>query len=170
MSRATSLTHWGAFTAEVRDDEIVSVAPFPGDSDPSRLLGNIPGWLRHRARITTPAIRRGWLDDGPGPSAARGADEFVAVDWPELIEVLAGELRRVVDTYGNPAIYGGSYGWASAGRFNHAQGQVHRFLNLLGGYTASRHDCTGAAVLVQVEKFVGPLPPVRAYDPPVRAG
>jgi biotin/methionine sulfoxide reductase len=31
-------------------------------------------------------------------------------------------------------VYGGSYGWASAGRFHHAQSQVHRFLNCLGGY------------------------------------
>ena len=55
--------------------------------------------------------------------------------WDELTELLAGELRRVVDTHGNEAIYGGSYGWASAGRFHHAQSQVHRFLKLLGGYT-----------------------------------
>ena len=27
------------------------------------------------------------------------------------------------------AVFGGSYGWASAGRFHHAQSQLHRFLN-----------------------------------------
>ena len=53
------------------------------------------------------------------------------MSWDELTELLAGELRRVVDTHGNEAIYGGSYGWASAGRFHHAQSQVHRFLNSL---------------------------------------
>ncbi len=35
---------------------------------------------------------------GPGPSTRRGADEFVAVSWDELTELLAGELRRVVDS------------------------------------------------------------------------
>jgi biotin/methionine sulfoxide reductase len=29
------------------------------------------------------------------------------------------------------------------------------------------HGCTGAHVLVQVEKFIGPLPPLRAHEPPL---
>ncbi|MGH3644429.1 MAG: hypothetical protein ACRDUX_36055, partial [Mycobacterium sp.] len=36
---STSLTHWGAFTADVRDGDIASVRPFNGDADPSPLLG-----------------------------------------------------------------------------------------------------------------------------------
>ncbi|WP_445271038.1 molybdopterin-dependent oxidoreductase, partial [Streptomyces sp. DSM 41634] len=119
-----SLAHWGAFTADLADGDISAVTPLAGDADPSPLLGNLAGSIRHRSRVTGPAVRRGWLDDGPGPSAERGADEYVAVSWDELTELLAGELRRVVDTYGNEAIYGGSYGWASAGRFHHAQSQV----------------------------------------------
>src|SRR6202008_1774445 len=130
----TSLTHWGAFSAGIESGDIAYVTPLDGDTDPSPLLGNLPGAVRHRSRIATPAVRRGWLRDGPGPSTRRGADEFVAVSWEELTELLACELRRVVDTHGNEAIYGGSYGWASAGRFHHAQSQVHRFLNCLGGY------------------------------------
>ncbi|MBI3693015.1 MAG: molybdopterin-dependent oxidoreductase, partial [Mycolicibacterium aromaticivorans] len=151
----SSLTHWGAFRADVADGEIVAVTPFPGDTDPSPLLGNLPGSLRHSSRIATPAVRRGWLRDGPGPTSARGADEFVALDWEELTELLAGELRRVVDTYGNEAIYGGSYGWASAGRFHHAQSQVHRFLKLLGGYTFSRHSYSLGATGVIMPRVVG---------------
>jgi len=131
MAAPTSLTHWGAFTADIEAGDIASVTPFDGDTDPSPLLGNLPGSIRHRSRIATPAIRRGWLDDGPGPTTRRGADEFVAVSWDDLTDLLANELRRVVDTYGNEAIYGGSYGWASAGRFHHAQSQVHRFLKCL---------------------------------------
>jgi biotin/methionine sulfoxide reductase len=151
----TSLTHWGAFTAEVRDGDIASVAPFDGDADPSPLLGNLAGSIRHRSRIQTPAVRRGWLDDGPGPSTRRGADDFVAVSWDELTELLATELRRIVDTHGNDAIYGGSYGWASAGRFHHAQSQVHRFLKLLGGYTFSRHSYSLGATGVIMPRVVG---------------
>ncbi|KUI20062.1 molybdopterin guanine dinucleotide-containing S/N-oxide reductase [Mycobacterium sp. GA-2829] len=151
----TSLTHWGGFSAEVASGDIASVTPLPGDRDPSPLLGNLPGSVRHRSRIAGPAVRRGWLDDGPGPSDRRGADEFVAVSWDELTELLAGELRRVVDTHGNEAIYGGSYGWASAGRFHHAQSQVHRFLKLLGGYTFSRHSYSLGATGVIMPHVVG---------------
>jgi biotin/methionine sulfoxide reductase len=155
MVAGSSLTHWGAFHADVRDGDIASVRPFAGDADPSPLLGNLPGSIRHRSRIAGPAVRRSWLDDGPGPSARRGADDFVAVSWDELTELLADELRRIADTHGNEAIYGGSYGWASAGRFHHAQSQVHRFLNMLGGYTFSRHSYSLGATGVIMPRVVG---------------
>jgi biotin/methionine sulfoxide reductase len=132
------MSHWGAFIASEEDGEVAAVKRFPTDFDPSPLLDNIPGSVRHISRVRGPAVRRGWLEQGPGPSERRGYDEFVAVTWDEVTELLAGELRRVVDRYGNEAIYGGSYGWASAGRFHHAQSQIHRFLNMLGGYTAGR--------------------------------
>ena len=151
----TSLTHWGGFSAGIESGDIATVTPLDGDTDPSPLLGNLPGAIRHPSRIATPAVRRGWLRDGPGPSTRRGADEFVAVPWDELTELLAGELRRVVDTHGNEAIYGGSYGWASAGRFHHAQSQVHRFLKLLGGYTFSRHSYSLGATGVIMPRVVG---------------
>ncbi len=155
MTRATSLTHWGAFTADVRDGDIAAVRPIAGDDDPSPLLGNLPGSLRHRSRVTGPAVRRGWLENGPGPSSCRGADEFISVSPDELTELLAAELRRVVDTHGNGAIYGGSYGWASAGRFHHAQSQVHRFLNMLGGYSFSRNSYSLGATGVIMPRVVG---------------
>ncbi|SCX15610.1 molybdopterin guanine dinucleotide-containing S/N-oxide reductase [Mycolicibacterium fluoranthenivorans] len=154
MSRA-SHSHWGAFTAELSAGDISAVTPIATDTDPSPLLANLRGSLRHRARVAGPAVRRGWLDDGPGPSGARGADEFVAVTWDELTELLADELRRVIDSHGNEAIYGGSYGWASAGRFHHAQSQVHRFLKLLGGYTSSRHSYSLGATGVIMPRVVG---------------
>ncbi len=141
----TSATHWGAFTACVRDGDIVAVTALDSDTNPAPQLQNLPGAVRHHSRVANPAVRRGWLENGPGPSSVRGAEEFVEVGWDELVDLLAAELRRVVDRYGNEAIYGGSYGWASAGRFHHAQSQLHRFLNLLGGYTASRHTYSAGA-------------------------
>jgi biotin/methionine sulfoxide reductase len=150
-----SLTHWGAFSARVESGDIAEIAPLAGDADPSPLLGNLPGAIRHRSRVAGPAVRRGWLEDGPGPTQRRGSDAFVAVGWDELIELLSAELRRVVDTHGNEAIYGGSYGWASAGRLHHAQSQVHRFLKLLGGYTFSRHSYSLGATGVIMPRVVG---------------
>ena len=129
--------------------------------------------VRRRRRPVAPARQPAGLDSTPvadrrrPPSAAagsttaparrtrRGADEFVAVSWDELTELLADELRRIVDTHGNEAIYGGSYGWASAGRFHHAQSQVHRFLKLLGGYTFSRHSYSLGATGVIMPRVVG---------------
>ncbi|MBM4488249.1 molybdopterin guanine dinucleotide-containing S/N-oxide reductase [Prescottella equi] len=149
------MAHWGMFDVESADGDVSAVHPYAGDADPSPILGNLPGSVRHRARITGPAVRRGWLESGPGPSEVRGADEFVAVSWDELTELLARELRRIVERHGNRAIFGGSYGWASAGRFHHAQSQVHRFLNMLGGYTRSVHTYSLGATGVIMPRVVG---------------
>ncbi|WP_430335590.1 molybdopterin guanine dinucleotide-containing S/N-oxide reductase [Rhodococcus sp. ACT016] len=149
------MAHWGMFDVESADGDVRAVHPYSRDADPSPILGNLPGSVRHRSRITGPAVRRGWLEHGPGPSDVRGADEFVSVSWDELLDLLARELRRVVDEHGNRAIFGGSYGWASAGRFHHAQSQVHRFLNMLGGYTRSVHSYSLGATGVIMPRVVG---------------
>src|SRR6266699_2815603 len=87
-------SHWGAFSVRARDREI-EIAPHPRDAAPSALLGNIPASVAHQARIARPMVRRGWLERGPGPDRRRGSDEFVAVSWPEALERVAAELRRV---------------------------------------------------------------------------
>ncbi len=143
------------FTAESVAGEVTAVHPYEGDANPSPMLGNLAGSVRSRARVSGPAVRRGWLENGPGPSDRRGADEFVSISWDELTELLSRELRRVVDAHGNNAIFGGSYGWASAGRFHHAQSQVHRFLNQLGGYTKSVHSYSLGATGVIMPRVVG---------------
>jgi len=153
--RISHSSHWGAFEAEMDANEVTAVHPFSGDTDPSPLLGNLPGSVRHRSRITTPAVRAGWLDDGPGADARRGADEFVAVSWETATRVLAAELQRVYRDFGPEAVFGGSYGWASAGRFHHAQSQLHRFLNGLGGYVRSRHTYSNGALTVLMPHVVG---------------
>ena len=150
-----STSHWGAFGVRAEPDGSVTVVPHPGDPAPSPLLGNIPGGLRHATRVARPAIRKGWLDDGPGPSNRRGRDPFVEVDWDIALDLLAAELRRVRASHGNEAIFGGSYGWASAGRFHHAQSQLHRFLGLFGGYTSSRNTYSYGTSQVLLPHLVG---------------
>ncbi|HEX5165676.1 MAG TPA: molybdopterin-dependent oxidoreductase, partial [Thermomicrobiales bacterium] len=152
------LSHWGAFDAEVEDGALVAIRPFEHDPDPSPLLGNIPASLRHPTRVTQPMVREGWLVNGPGPSERRGAEPFVPVDWDTATELLAGELKRVYAEHGAPAIYGGSYGWASAGRFHHAQSQLHRFLNCLGGYTSSVGAYSHAAGSTILPHVIAPAP------------
>ena len=80
---------------------------------------------------------------------------MVPVSWDEVIPLLANEYTRVIAQYGNTAIYGGSYGWASAGRFHHAQSQLHRFLNVLGGYVSHVNTYSNAAGEVILDRVVG---------------
>ncbi|MEY2405074.1 MAG: biotin/methionine sulfoxide reductase [Acidimicrobiaceae bacterium] len=149
------LSHWGAFRVTVDDGAVVSVEGHPDDPSPSPLLANFVDGVHHKARVTRPAVRKGWLENGPGPDGRRGADEFVEVEWAEALDLVAGELQRVRATHGNESIYGGSYGWASAGRFHHAQGQLHRFLNCIGGYTASVNSYSLGASEVILPHVVG---------------
>lgn len=148
-------THWGTYLVDTDKNEITDVCGADEDPDPSLVGNNLVGTMRSKTRIRKPAVRRGWLEDGPGPSRRRGAEDFVEVEWDELYVLIADELDRVRRVHGNQAIYGGSYGWGSAGRFNHAQSQVHRFLNVIGGYTRSVNTYSHAADEVVLPHLIG---------------
>jgi biotin/methionine sulfoxide reductase len=143
----------------------VAVTPHPDDPSPSPILGNFENALRHKARVARPMVRRGWLENGPGPDTSRGHDDFVELEWGEALDRLAGELGRVRRQYGASAIYGGSYGWSSAGRFHHAQSQLHRFLNTaLGGYVKSVNSYSSGAAEVILPHVLGPIGEVARHN------
>ncbi len=149
-------SHWGTFEPVIENGQVVGVRPFARDPDPSPLIHAIPDGLNHPIRVMQPAVRRGWLENGPGGKRdIRGGDEFIPVSWDRVTELVAGELRRVIDTYGNAAIYGGSYGWASAGRFHHAQSQIKRFLATIGGFVYSVDTYSNAAGSVPARRVLG---------------
>ena len=144
--RLTKVTtsHWGAFAVSVENGRIVSTKPIDIDPEPSDIALNVPAAVHHKSRIDQPYIRKGWLEGNR--ESRRGEDEYVPVPWSKAIDLAANEIQRVQKANGNGAIFGGSYGWASAGRFHHAQSQVHRFLNCIGGYVSSFASySTGAA-------------------------
>jgi biotin/methionine sulfoxide reductase len=85
----------------------------------------------------------------------RGKEPFVEVSWELAVQLAADELARVKEDFGNKAIYGGSYGWSSAGRFHHAQSQLHRFLNCAGGFTSSVNTYSVAAGEVIIPHVLG---------------
>jgi len=159
-TRITHSSHWGAFVAEVSDGEISAVHGFPGDPEPSPLLNSVPDAVHSRARVRAPAVRKGWLEHGPGAtSERRGQEPFVEVTWDEAIRIVAGELARVRRGHGNNAIFGGSYGWSSAGRFHHAKTQLERFLNAFGGCTwqvGNYSYAAASAILPHVLGSTGP--------------
>ncbi len=147
--------HWGAFSA-AWDGNVLDIVPHPDDREPSPILGNFRNVLRHPARILRPAVRRSWLERGPGPGPRPLDDEFVEMDWDRVSALAAGELARVSAEHGPEAVYGGSYGWASAGRFHHALSQVHRFLNVaLGGFVRSVHSYSAGASSVIIPRVMG---------------
>lgn len=153
-------THWGAYTATVVNGRVTAMEPFSGDPDPSPIGPGMPQAQDDAVRIAKPMVRKGWLDGlkngGPNKNVTgRGSEPFVAVRWDEALDIVANELNRVKDTHGNEAIYAGSYGWASAGRFHHAQSQMRRFLNLFGGNTYSVGTYSSGAAEIIVPHIAG---------------
>lgn len=149
-------THWGTYEVEVAGNRVTGLRGFDQDSDPSPIGPGIVDVLEGPTRIVMPMVRKSWLEGGPGTAGEkRGADSFVEVTWDEANRLVANELNRVRRRHGNSAIYAGSYGWASAGRFHHAQSQLKRFLNCIGGFTSSRNTYSYAAAEVLVPHVLG---------------
>ena len=70
----------------------------------------------------------------------------------------------MIDAHGNAAVFGGSYGWSSAGRFHHAQSQIHRFLNALGLYVPHTDSYSLGAGRVLLPHVVAPMEHLLAHQ------
>ena len=156
----TKLTasHWGIGVARTRDGKILSIEGHPDDPAASQINGNIASSLAGSARVLRPAIRKSWLEGTP-QKVPRGRDQFVEVSWDRALDLIAASLQQVRSTHGNRAIFAGSYGWSSAGRFHHAQSQLKRFLNTIGGFVGSVGNYSYNAALELMPHIVGPFRP-----------
>ena len=153
MSPKFTAAHWGTYRV-AGDGKSLHLAPLERDPHPAK-IGE--GWLDasqdKNVRIARPAVRKGWLEQRD--RARSGDAAFVEVTWDEALDLVAEELKRTLKDYGNDHIFAGSYGWASAGRFHHAQSQMRRFLNTIGGFVSSRNTYSHAAAEVLWPYIVG---------------
>ena len=82
-------------------------------------------------RLTTPLLRRG----------AKGSGEFVVIDWPEAIGLVAQGFRQAIDRFGAEAILPYSY----AGTMGLVQRNAgHPFFHALGASRLDRTICAPA--------------------------
>ncbi|MCB1747338.1 MAG: molybdopterin-dependent oxidoreductase [Gammaproteobacteria bacterium] len=155
-TRRPTAMHWGNFQVEADGAELVAVHTYADDPEPSPIGQSLLDSRDARVRIDQPMVRQGYRRHGrAGDGAGRGREPFVAVSWDEALDLAAAALAEVRERHGNAAIYGGSYGWASAGRFHHAQSQLHRFLKQFGGYTESDRTYSAAAGEVLLPHILG---------------
>lgn len=154
MTVKRTAAHWGSYLVETDGAGVPLLRDEPDDPLPAEIGQGWVSAMRDKdLRIGRPAFRRGWLagDGGRG----RGEDTYVEVPWDEALDRVAGELQRVQSEFGPASIFAGSYGWASAGRFHHAQSQLGRFVNLLEGYTGARDTYSHACAEVILPYIVG---------------
>ena len=146
--------HWGYFDAVVRDGRVTEARPFARDPFPGTLLRSIPDAVHAECRVDRPHVRAGWLR-GERRGATRGTDPFVPVSWDRATRLIADEIARTRGEHGHDAILGGSYGWASAGRFHHARSQLHRFLGLGGGFVSQVTNYSYGAGMTLLPHLLG---------------
>jgi anaerobic dimethyl sulfoxide reductase subunit A len=73
-------------------------------------------------RLKYPMKRKNW-EPGGGNKELRGKDEWVRISWDEALNIVASEIRRIKEKYGNSAI------------FIPTGDEMPRVLSLYGGYT-----------------------------------
>jgi biotin/methionine sulfoxide reductase len=155
-ARFPSLAHWGAFTAVVENGRVVRCEPFARNPAPSPMLASIPAMVHSPLRIARPAVRDGWREG----RERTGSDRFREVSWDEALDLVAGELARVREKFGAEAIFGGSYGWSSAGRLHHARSLTRRFLFLGGGCVDQVGNYSWGAAQFLLPHVIGTFEPV----------
>ena len=156
VARFPQLAHWGAFTALVEDGRVIGCEPFARDPAPSHMLEAIPAMVHSPLRIARPAIRDGWREG----KERTGADRYHEVSWDEALATVAGELARARETFGNTAICGGSYGWASAGHVHGARSLLRRFLFLGGGCVDQVANYSFGAAQYVLPRVIGTFTPI----------
>ncbi|HIF67663.1 MAG TPA: Asp-tRNA(Asn)/Glu-tRNA(Gln) amidotransferase GatCAB subunit C, partial [Acidimicrobiia bacterium] len=147
-------THFGPYRVDTRGNKIVAVRGHEFDPHPS-LIGQ--AFLHsNELRIMRPAVRRSWLEDGPGSrNELRGSEAFVEVEWDEAIGLASSELKRMHADYGPESVFAGSYGWGSAGRVHAPSALLFRLLRMYGGYTDVWGTYSSSAAEAIVPYFLG---------------
>lgn len=87
-------------------------------------------------RVKYPMKRRNWF---PGGGAnvhpeLRGIDEWERISWDEAASIIAGEMTRIKNAYGNEGFH--DFGQSGSTKVLHGRSWVQRLLNRFGGYTA----------------------------------
>jgi len=151
----TTAAHWGVYEAERDAAGHVAIRPLTGDPRPAEISNGLADVASPRARIAQPLVREGYLAEGPASREGRGRERYVPVSWDKALDLVARALADTRAARGADGIYAGSYGWASAGRFHHAQSQMKRFMNLTGGFVRGVNTYSSAAAEVVTPYFFG---------------
>ncbi|MBN2148958.1 MAG: molybdopterin-dependent oxidoreductase [Anaerolineales bacterium] len=88
-------------------------------------------------------------------SGQRGEGRFERISWDEALDLLAGEICRVKDTYGNSALFV-PYGTGSYNQINGSQ-TARRLFNLYGGCLGIWNSYSWAAINVATPTVYGTL-------------
>jgi Tat-targeted selenate reductase subunit YnfE len=131
------------------DGAIVEVRPDPQARACHRGLA-MRAWANSPERLRWPLRRVG----------PRGSGRFERMNWDDALDLVAGELRRVIATYGNEAVlytYGTGQSCTTAGPFK-------RLLNCLGGFLDTYNNYSNAQITHMARFMFGEGPDAEGSD------
>ena len=114
----------------VRDGEVVRIEPDnTGDEPdgPHEIRACLRGrglrrWVYSKERLLYPLKRVG----------KRGEGRFERISWDEALDAIASELGRIIEQYGNEAVFR-IYGTGNLGGVVSSRDQIDRLMHILGG-------------------------------------
>lgn len=158
-------SRWGVVRAHVKGGKLTHLTPFEFDYAPSVNLNGLAELPYSPSRIRYPMVRESYLKYGPKSRSTRGQDRFVRVSWDTALDLVAKEIKRTYDNYGPSAVFGNSYGWMSTGKIHAASSNLHRLLNLCGGYLGCVNSYSTAAIGTIMPYVVGSgEPQITSWD------
>lgn len=96
-------------------------------------------------RLKYPMKRAHWAPGG-GDKSLRGKDEWVRISWDEALDIVASEVRRIQEKYGNDSILWGTGAIAGAGGYINTWGSTssgtwaYTGPRVIGDYAGSGND------------------------------
>ena len=139
-----------AVNAHVVDGRMVKISTDPRKWSPEHppLHACVRGFgmverVYHPDRLLHPMRRKG----------PRGAGQWERVSWDEALDEVAGQMRRIRDTYGAAALLDCSRSGSTALLYN--RGMVQRFLHLFGGCTELWSNLSAEAEVFSVRHTFG---------------
>ena len=104
QNRTLTSSHWGTYRVETENGTVKALHGFEEDDSVSPIGTGIVDVLDGPSRIKAPMVRKSWLESGPGSNNhLRGVEPFVEVSWEKAEKLVAEELTRVKEKWGNQA-------------------------------------------------------------------
>jgi anaerobic selenocysteine-containing dehydrogenase len=148
----TNCTNCGPVSVYVKDGKVVSVRPLVADESdfkpwtieaggrkfsPPKKFALAPfvhaekRRLYSNERIKYPMKRVDFDPNGARNPQNRGKSRYVRITWDEALDLVAGEIKRVKETYGGSAISGLTSSHHNWGIVGYKMGPFARFMNML---------------------------------------
>ena len=86
-------------------------------------------------RVLYPLKRVDWDPEGERNPQNRGISGYERISWDEATDIIAKEIRRIIDTYGNKAVFLQGDGHGETKVMHAGHGANTHLMNLLGGFT-----------------------------------